>query len=320
MNINNTFDQFALKLVNRLGDYYGEEYSVTISEVMKNNGNVRHALNIRKEDETISPNIYIDDLYDEYASGVTFSEIVDKIIKVKSDLKCDFEINFDFLDDYEMVKDKLSIRLIGKENNDKMLLDVPHTDFYDMTTVYYINLSHDAIGRGAILINNSFMKRWNISTERLNNDAKENMMKKNPPQRLDIVDMLIDMFVKHNDDGSRYVQDDINEFVEQMETTRDNNRHMYVLTNMDKMYGASVIVYPGLLEELADSFDSDYYLLPSSIHEVILIPSEEEDNGYELSEMVKIVNEEHVDAEDILSNHAYKYHRSNHWLEPLVNP
>ncbi|MBQ0027230.1 MAG: hypothetical protein KBS96_01380 [Lachnospiraceae bacterium] len=319
MHFKQDFNYFAEKLLLRLKDYYKDTYSVSITEVMKNNGNIRHSILIRKEDETLTPNIYIDDMYDEYVSGVTFSEITSKIIEIRNSLNTTAIINLDFMDDYELVRRNLGIKLIGKENNDRLLADVPHTDFCDMTIVYYINMENDEIGKGTIMVRNEFMRDWNIPLERLHYDARENMMRNNPPLRLDIVDMLIEMFIEHNNDGTDFAQEEIDDYVNELELTRDRQRHMYVLTNQSKYYGASAIVYPGMLEELGNSFESDYYILPSSIHEVILIPCYEEEHGYELSEMVRSVNETNVGVEEVLSNHAYKYHRENHWLEPIPN-
>lgn len=317
MHLKNDFNYFVDKLLARLKDYYGDTYSVTMTEVTKNNGNIRHSILIRKEDETLTPNIYIDDMYDDYYSGATFSEIVSRIIDMRCSLNSTAQINLDFLDDYELVRKMLGVKLIGKENNEKLLAEVPHTDFYDLTTVYYINMENEEIGNGAILVRNEFMRDWNIPLERLHYDARENMMRNNPPLRLDIVDMLIDIFVEHNNDGTEFAKAEIDDYISEMEATRDLNRNMYVLTNQSKWFGASTLIYPGMLEELGNSFESDYYILPSSIHEVILVPCYYEENGSELSDMVRTVNETNVEVEDILANHAYKYHRENHWLEPI---
>lgn len=317
MNYRNDFIYFTDKLIARLKDYYGDNYSISISEIIKNNGQIKHSILIRREDESLTPNIYIDDMYDSYLEGETFAQITADIIEFRSKYGRDVELNIEFLDDYELVKSHLGVKLISKDKNEGLLNDVPHTDFSDMAIVYYIVMENEAIGTGTILIRYSLMNNWDITLERLHFDALNNMMRINPPYRCNIVDMLIDLFRDRNNDGTEFAKDEINEYIDSMESSRDESRPLFVLTNHAKMYGASALVYTGMLEELGNSFESDYYVLPSSIHEVLLIPCSADTNGSELTEMVRVVNEESVAQEEVLSDHAYIYHRDSHWLEPI---
>ncbi len=82
---------------------------------------------------------------------------------------------------------------------------------------------------------------------------------------------------------------------------------MFVLTNMDRYYGDSIILYPGLLQEIRKNMDHDLFLLPSSVHEFIMVPDTGDIGGDELSELVKSVNETSVGAEDYLSDSVYLF-------------
>ena len=86
---------------------------------------------------------------------------------------------------------------------------------------------------------------------------------------------------------------------------------MYILTNEFRTNGATTLLYEGILEEIAGMFDSDIILLPSSIHEVILVPAASGDEYLkqldDFSAMVKEVNETELADEEILSDHAYYY-------------
>ena len=86
---------------------------------------------------------------------------------------------------------------------------------------------------------------------------------------------------------------------------------MYVLTNQNKLNGASCILYEHLLELFADRLGADLYILPSSVHEVILIPATSDTSFAELSRMVKEVNETQVSPEEILSDHVYYFSRNS---------
>ena len=82
---------------------------------------------------------------------------------------------------------------------------------------------------------------------------------------------------------------------------------MYILTNKERRYGAGTIFYPGIMEQAQKLLGDNFYILPSSIHECILIPEEGNYDQDRLSEMVAEINEQHVDAREVLSDQAYYY-------------
>lgn len=82
---------------------------------------------------------------------------------------------------------------------------------------------------------------------------------------------------------------------------------LYVLTNSQKLYGASSILYSRILENFALTKKSDFYILPSSIHEVLLLPADSQTSPVELNKMVQDVNQTQLSREDILSDHVYYY-------------
>ena len=77
-----------------------------------------------------------------------------------------------------------------------------------------------------------------------------------------------------------------------------------------KLNGAAVILYPKLIKKIADEFKSDFVLLPSSIHEWLLIPAESPENISMFSQMVTEVNDTQLADEEKLSDHAYYYSRN----------
>ena len=82
---------------------------------------------------------------------------------------------------------------------------------------------------------------------------------------------------------------------------------MYVLTNKQKMFGAGVIFYPGILELIESILGDHFYILPSSVHECILVPDQGQYSRIELKRMVKEVNDSQVEDEEILSYEIYYY-------------
>lgn len=90
---------------------------------------------------------------------------------------------------------------------------------------------------------------------------------------------------------------------------------MYILTNKKKQYGATCILYEGVLREIAQRLQSDFYILPSSVHEVILLPTNNDSDRKELTEMVLEVNNSILSKEDMLSDHVYYFSKVNGIIE-----
>ena len=82
---------------------------------------------------------------------------------------------------------------------------------------------------------------------------------------------------------------------------------MMILTNSRKTYGACSILYPGMLEQLAERIGGDYYMIPSSVHEFLLVPAEREQDREELKKMIAEVNRTELPPEEVLSDHLYLY-------------
>lgn len=74
-----------------------------------------------------------------------------------------------------------------------------------------------------------------------------------------------------------------------------------------KTYGACSILYPGMLEQLAERIGGDYYMIPSSVHEFLLVPREREQDREELKKMIAEVNRTELPPEEVLSDHLYLY-------------
>lgn len=310
--MSNNINSFISKLVSRLGDYYGKEYFVSSSEYVKNNGTIKHAVIIRKKGEHITPTIYVDDFFDDYNEGISFSEIVAEIIKIRDEHGNDIEIDLSYIDKYDLVKDKLYIKLINKEYNTGILKDVPYVCFADMLVVFLLKVSDVTIGEGEILIHNDLFLKWNITTEELYQDAKKNTMDRFGPSLFDMVDILKELATKNN------CKLDMNNLTDNIAILNDNEEKMYVLTNQSKWHGAAVITYNNLLKDLADSFNNDFYILPSSIHEVLIVPYKNSEDGHLYTSMVREVNMSSLLREEVLSEHAYRYHRASNWLEPII--
>jgi len=285
-----SYKQFCERMKDILQQYYGVESNVKLHTVQKVNGVVLHGITVMKEGVSIVPTLYLESYYDELNSGMPLNDIVHRFILEydKASIHDDFDISF--FEFYDKVKPHLGYKLINYEMNRELLQEVPHKRYLDLAIVCYCNIVDDRLGKGTILIRNEHLDIWKIEKDILIRDSLKNMPLIFPPEVINMADLLKELY----DDPAQLICGKL---------------PMYVLTTRARMYGAAAILYSGQLEAIAREVDDDFYLLPSSIHEIIILPKKYGTDEEYLSQMVDEINHEQVDIEEILSNHAYLYSR-----------
>ena len=254
----------------------------------KNNGVILEGLTVRKEGERAAPAIYLDSYYQEYLAGRSLRQIQETILECCED-NC-FSEHFDasFFTDYRKVRPTVVYKLINYEKNQELLKRIPHIPFLNLAVVFYSFLPDTPVGNATVLIHNSHMEYWKITCGELYRDAKQNTPRLLPAEVKSMSQVLSEL-----SDG--------------LDTQEEDEIPMYVLTNSGKALGAACILYEGMLKYCASWLDSAYYLLPSSIHEVILIPKAAVSNEQELGEMVRDINRTQVLKTEVLSDQIYFY-------------
>lgn len=292
-------EEFKTKLVNALKRESGPKETVEIRTVMKNNGVMWDGLMIHHADSRIAPTIYPDLYYQDYIEGRTLGEIVREIREICADSKIEDDSVIDFFRDYEQVRGQLCFRIINREKNGELLKDVPHIPFLDLAVIFYCMIDSVGWKGGCIVIHNHHMEMWRISQDRLMEDAYGNTIKRLPIQCRNMNETLLQLL----DSENLLREEGIEELIGMVKYLENS---MFVLSNDRKWHGAAAIMYRDMREHLPIP-DTDYYILPSSIHEVILIPVNCEKRVEELREMVQNVNETQLDPEEILSDQVYFY-------------
>ena len=218
--------------------------------------------------------------------------------------------------------------LIHLKKNIELLKQAPYKKFQDLAIVCHCLLVTEEIGIGAILIQREHLKLWKISEEELLQDALENSPKLEACQILKMSDMVKSILF---DSVRRKVDEICGEYACDkeilLEKTLENmakeieEKHvpMYVLTNEKRFYGAACLAYPDMLEIIAEKLQDDFYILPSSIHEIVLVAKGECIDSFSLNEMIEEVNRTQVEEEEWLSNHTYLYQRKNKKLVSITN-
>lgn len=286
------FDSFKEAVVNALGAIF-ESAKVTTNKVTKNNSLVLEGVVIIAPNKNISPTIYLNGFYEEYLNGRALEDIVNTIVSIYKESAPDMNFDVESFTNWNRAKDNLICCLVNYERNIELLSQVPHIKFLDLAIIFKCLVSSDSNGSATILVKNEHLAFWNISEGELYEVAKANTPKMLPADLKNMLAVLMEMF-----DGNMLEEfDDASEYP------------MYVLTNKTNLNGSACILYENVLKDFADKIGSDFYILPSSVHESILLPTNSRMEKEELKEMVESVNATQVAPEDFLSDNVYYYDR-----------
>ncbi len=317
------FHTFIFQILQKMQSRMEEGVEVSIQDITKNNGVVFTGLTFTRKDINISPTIYLEDFYEKYENGKEIEDILDEINEVYEKSKMEQNMNMDFFTDYEKAKDNIVFKLIHYEKNMELLKDIPHRKYYDLAIVYYYLVDREVFTNATILIHNKHIKNWGVTEEEVYQEAY-----RNSPERLkskfrgmmDILRELTDeeyMYSGTLDFNDLMNPKTVHDF--EMEITRESDETgMYVLGNTIGLFGAAVILYPNVLEKCGDYFASNYYILPSSVHEVILVPDNGQISAKKLQEMVCEVNETQLEEQEFLSNSVYYFNMETKGIVQLT--
>lgn len=300
-----TKEQFAKEMQDRVQREMGDGYEVKIQHVTKNNGVELTGLMVSDPTRNIAPTIYLDSMYEDVKSGGrTIDDCTGLAAYNLRNGMPQKKINMDFFTDWAQVKDKICFRLVNAEANRELLSQVPHEGFKDLAVTFFYPFEHDEVGKGSILIRNEHAERWGVSEKDLMEAAKVNTPKIFPPRCVPMVDMLVQM-ISNGPAGEAELPE---------RPFQEEAFPMHVLTNGDRTYGAGVMMYDEYLAKVAEAAGCDLYVIPSSVHELIVLPKDDGMKGEVLRDMVREVNETQVDAQDRLTNSLYVYDRHTQTL------
>lgn len=282
------YQEFKRDLMEVLSEKMEREVKLSFRQIPKNNGIMWEAIVIEKKEENISPIIYIQEYFEFWRKGVTMEQIVEKILWSCTQCEPRVRLTQEIFQNYDKMKNHIYYKVINYERNREQLKDVPYKRILDLAMVFYYEME-DSQFPSTVTIRNSHLKMWNISQEELEMNAKKYTCLNKPAEFITM------------DEIAHIEEEEFSDILE------EDSLPMYVLTNKQKMFGAGVIFYPGMLE-LAESILGDhFYILPSSVHECILVPERGNYTQEELVSMVTEINEEHVEPGDVLADQAYYY-------------
>lgn len=285
----------------------GNEYKVMMQKITKNNGIARDAISICREEYKIAPVIYLDGFYENYCKGKSMVRLAASLLDNYREIdEVVFQTDVDFFADYQKAGEHIYCKLVNIGMNREILQEIPYRSYLDLAVVYYYMADTMIQGQATILISRRHLELWGIEEKELDRKAWENTLKDLKPCFQPMRELLQEYLEPQEGTLLQY-QEEENDQEEDMEYQMIP---MYVLTNQKKMFGAICIRYPELLEKLAKEIGGDYYILPSSVHECILVPADQSVTRDMLKEMVVDINHTQVEPQEVLADQVYLYSQS----------
>ena len=286
-----------MELLKRVREKAGSDVTVEIVAIQKNNRTKKDAIAFSDKENNLQPLIYMDSIYSQYCAGAELSVCVGFTVEVyRSAMEIDIDTAYK---EWKNVRAKIEMTVINKAWNEDSMSGIPHMDFLDLVLYCRIIIDKNENGVASMTVQKHMLKEWEISEEELWEAAFSNL-KTEEFEIKDVNEVLRFIFPERDLTGLP----DKNKF----------ESALYVLTNKYQNRGAIGMLRTDLLEKFAEWSGCDLYILPSSIHEVLLL-RDHEIPVHELRRMVGSVNGGVVDEMDRLADEVYHYQIGSGKLE-----
>lgn len=318
------FLQFVNEVKKGLMEYFKDRAEITVSSVRKNNGVMLTGVVIMEKDSHIAPTIYLESFYEAYKNGTGLRELLSQMEKIYENSRVSGSSkSLEFFQNFLKVRTKIFYKLINAEKNGELLKEIPFVPYLDLAIVFYCDCSSELFGNAAILVKNSHLEMWGVDKEQLYLAAAANTPKNSPCEIQTMEAVMKEMFaeeIRKELERNRisYSEQWLEEMAAQMladSEPPEGKTPMYVLTNRKRCNGAACVLYEQVLENFAKKINDNLYILPSSVHEVIMIPASFAGKASQLREMVEEINTTQVEDEEVLSDSVYFFNRMTKKLE-----
>lgn len=304
----NTVKTFAEGVVQKMKESLPYEYQdmeMEVVERVKNNGVLKTGINVQVPGENISPIIYMDELYEKIKKGASIEETMGEIAACIKQCKKDMEYNHGIEElRLDSLKERVTPFLINTRANRELLQNMPHVQIEDLSMVFKVDIDiTDKDGHGMIKVNENLMKEWGLTKEEIYEKAVTNMEKYDPAVLTPMGEMIFQLM--EEDCDCKNLLEDTSAF------SKYTGEMLFILTNESKMYGASALLCPGVLDKISEMMPDGFYILPSSLHETLIVSKEHGMNAKELGQMVRDANKNVVSREEILSDRVYEYDKEH---------
>lgn len=308
MNNKMSFQEFITCIKEKVQEKSGKE--VSIQEIEKNNGIKTYAIILYSKGETLLPLLYLEEFYQKYIETepeVELDAVAAEIIRHYNMYLPKENPEVEDIIGFEGIQNKLRLKLVNYKNNSNLLKNVPHYKYLDLAVVLVIlteNTYSENVHReiATILVKENYMGYWKKGKEELFQKAFQNGKDK---IEIDSMTSILKELCP------------MEEVVEEMDELMAFP--MYVMTNKERLYGASAMLYIDELQRFSDEKEiRKIWIIPSSIHESILILDRKENfSAEEIKGMIREVNETQLLPEEILSDNVYTYERNSNEIKVM---
>lgn len=301
------FKEFTNEVVKALEEKTGK--TIVTKNVVKNNGEERMGVALESENGA-TPVVYIKEFYEDYKGGMALDDVLNDVCETFKQGVEQSELVYttmDKLKNVDYVKANVLAKIVSLKDN-PYLTDKVYTADNDLgiAYIYYIDVDAGSVGRGSCVFSNEMFEKLDISKDELHKVAIENTEKYDEVILLSMKDVVARM-IGANDSDTNLLKDK-NQNVE--------DEKMFILTNRNKTNGAITMLYKDVIRDVADRLNRDIFIIPSSIHEVIVVPKKDELNDRDrLTSMLRDVNSNSIEDNEVLSNDLFEYTRSDDVLK-----
>lgn len=291
-------NSICFDLQDLLWSKHGKDVMVKAEQINKLQGEGYYGITIRENDAAMGISMNLKDVFRMFEEGKSYSEIITEVAdEAVAALDGRPAIQTEAIMDYELARDNIMIQVVPTEENWEMLKGIPHKEIGDISMVYRIMLDVSDHGDSSVLVSNSLLSHYGISEAQLYDDAMKNAPERFPAALRSMKEVMAEMLGVPAD------------------TLPGGPEDMFVATCNGGSRGAGCIFYPDFMKDAAEKLGGDYFVLPSSVHEVLFLRDDGSRSYHELEQMVCEVNQGEVAPQDRLSNSVYRYDSQRHQLE-----
>ncbi len=257
---------------------------VELDRAVRNNDTVREGIRPCASKDTLVPVIYLDDLYSLYEDGTGIEELIDEVklffeSSIAQNMTAAGEMG-KFMHDWERVRPFVECRLVNSNANSRRLAGTPYRRMGEFAISYQIKISSGGQGYYATQIKDCMLESWGVSEEELHEAALSNM------------NLPLNFVLRKAEDV----------------TGMPGRSPMFILTTKKQIHGATAIISDEVRQNVGKYMGGDYYILPSSIHELIILPKKSAADVCALERIVRRANRSSCVSEDeFLSDNVYEY-------------
>lgn len=299
------YESFKKRVMREFLDYMPERYSdceIELRKVPKINTCLTGVV-IKpkgKPRSYCSPTFYMESMYEQYLESDSFERVMsNQAVYLEESLK---HLPKDVMTwDFKAIKDKIIFQIVNTKDNQDMVAMCPHRDILDLSIVYRAITNVDDTGISGFLITNDIADSEGLKEEDLYGLAKTNTKEIFPFKSERIEETMCRMMKRWGTD-----ENDIEKAFPGMDEVPQKER-VYVISNELEFFGANALLYNEVLDKVVKKIGTDCYILPSSVHDIIVLSTDVFSESSRLIDLVRETNKEHVKTSDRLSDSIYRY-------------